>query len=85
MVSPGASGAEKRFFDIFCELLDRGKKIYMIMPSMLANVLRTEYPDRDVCEHIIEIKMKKWSRIGFIYKFHKLLRSMYPVSPKWTI
>jgi glycosyltransferase involved in cell wall biosynthesis len=48
----------------------------MIMPSMLANLLRTEYPDRDVFEYIIEIKMKKWSRIGFIYKFHQLLRTI---------
>ena len=76
IISPGLSGAEKRFFDVFCGLLSKGKKVHFVVPSMLADILRAEYGDRDVFDSVIEIKMQRWSRLGFVLGFHKLLKSL---------
>ena len=76
LISPGLSGAEKRFFDIFCGLLQKGKRIKLIVPSMLAEILRAEYPERDVFDQVIEIGMERWSRTMFVHQFRGLLKHL---------
>ena len=93
IVSPSYGGAEKRFFDIFTSLRRGGTDVALIAPSSLADQLRADHPDRrDVMSAMMPVAMGAWSRLEFIRKFRRLLRTLpqassfhYPLNCLWPL
>jgi|KBSMisStaDraftv2_1062788.scaffolds.fasta_scaffold316987_2 glycosyltransferase involved in cell wall biosynthesis len=93
VVSPSYGGAERRFFDIFTELRRKGADVALIAPSSLLDELTADHPDRaDVFGSLIAVEMQAWSRLAFIRKFRRLLRTLprgssfhYPLNCLWPL
>ncbi|MFA0603357.1 hypothetical protein [Vibrio amylolyticus] len=90
VASPSIGGAERRFFDIFKSLVEKGEDIYFIAPDLLLEKLDNNYEYR---ERIVDIKLKKWSYILFCIKlyFGCILSSSkedvfhYPLNPPFFL
>ena len=77
VVSPSYGGAEKRFFDIFTSLLRKGADVVLVAPSSLVDQLKADHQDRqDVLAALVPVTMGAWSRLEFVSKFRKLLRTL---------
>jgi len=93
IVSPSYGGAEKRFFDVFTSLHRQGADIALIAPSSLVDQLKADHPDRpDVLAALMPVEMAGWSRLDFIRKFRRMLRTLprgssfhYPINCLWPL
>lgn len=93
VVSPSYGGAEKRFFDIFTSLLRKGADVVLVAPSSLVDQLKADHQDRqDVLAALVPVSMGAWSRLEFVSKFRKLLRTLprggsfhYPLNCLWPL
>lgn len=93
IVSPSYGGAERRFFDIFTALRRDGVDVSMIAPSSLVDTLIADHPDRaDIVASLVAVELPTWSRLAFIGKFRKLLRTLprgssfhYPLNCLWPL
>jgi glycosyltransferase involved in cell wall biosynthesis len=93
IVSPLYGGAEKRFFDIFVSLRRYGIDVAIVAPSSLVDQFKADYPDRDdVFSALTPVVMSTWSRLGFVLRFRRLLRTIspgcsfhYPLNCLWPL
>lgn len=93
VISPSYGGAEKRFFDIFRSLRDDGLDVVMIAPSSLVQRLVADHQDlSNLATALIPVEMPRWSRVGFIRRWFRLLRTLpprsrfhYPMSCLWPL
>ncbi len=93
VVSPSSGGAEKRFFDVFTALRRGGADAVLIAPSSLVDQLKADHQDRlDIADALVPVTMARWSRIGFVLGFRRLLRNLpkgasfhYPLNCLWPL
>jgi glycosyltransferase involved in cell wall biosynthesis len=93
VVSPSYGGAEKRFFDVFTSLRRQGTDVVMVGPSSLLDGLRRDHPDRhDVFDALLPIDMGPWSRVVFIRRWRRVLKTLprgagfhYPLNCLWFL
>lgn len=67
IASNGVGGAEKRFVDIYKDLVFQGKECYLVLPMFLKNTLLGNVDDF-ILSNVKFIKMYKWSYIFFCFK-----------------
>ncbi len=93
LISPSYGGAERRFFDIFWSLRDDGLDVVMIAPSSLVQRLIADHQDLpNLATAFIAVELPRWSRMGFIGRWFRLLRTLppgsrfhYPMSCLWPL
>lgn len=92
--SPGYGGAEKRFFDIFRGLLNRGFSVKYVAPSSLTEKLLKDFgSDPNLSESVISIDSgPNWNRMKFIKGLWGALKSVphgshfhYPLTCLWPL
>lgn len=72
LVSHGIGGAEKRFFDIFLDLIKNDKSYFLVAPSILLDKLDSDGDIRSkYSDNFIIIKMDSWSFLRFVFLFFK--------------
>ena len=87
VVSPSYGGAERRFFDVFTGLRRSGVDVVFIAPSTLIDELsrRPSPTARRVPRTRAGRQLRPWSRLAFIRRFPKLLRSLCRAAAASTI
>lgn len=93
VVSPSYGGAERRFFDVFTGLRRGGLDVLLIGPSSLIDELKADHGDRaDVFPALVSIAIGAWSRLAFIARYRRLLRTLprggsfhYPLNCLWPL
>jgi glycosyltransferase involved in cell wall biosynthesis len=92
LVSPAYGGAEKRFFDIFRAMRQRGLNIELIAPSLLIERLRTDHGAGIEADGVHAVPMQSWSPKQFIVGLRALLATLprgsrfhYPMNCLWPL
>jgi glycosyltransferase involved in cell wall biosynthesis len=93
LVSPSYGGAEKRFFDVFTNILRSGEDVLLVAPSSLIDQLKADHQERqDVMAALLPVTMGTWSRLEFVRRFRRMLQSFplgcnyhYPLNCLWPL
>ena len=74
MLSDDIGGSEKRFFDIYCALVERDPAVHFVAPGMLLDKLRLPSANSAVRRNIIRLEILTWSVINIVRALYPLIR-----------
>lgn len=74
MLSDDIGGSEKRFFDIYCALVERDPTVHFVAPGMLLDKLSLPSANSAVCRNIVRLEILTWSVINVVRALYPLIR-----------
>ena len=81
ILSDDIGGSEKRFFDIYCALVERDPTVHFVAPGMLLDKLNLPSANSVVRRNIVRLEILTWS-------VRNIVRALYPViscAPKGSV
>lgn len=74
MLSDDIGGSEKRFFDIYCALVERDPTVYFVAPGMLLDKLSLPSANSAIRRNIVRLEILTWSVISIVRALYPMIR-----------
>lgn len=92
MASPLLGGAEKRFFDIYCALVETDPLLHFVVPAPLADALGAPDASPAARRNLIPLDVREWSVRRFLETLYAVIRTAprhsvfhYPLNPVFPL
>jgi glycosyltransferase involved in cell wall biosynthesis len=75
ILSDDIGGSEKRFFDIYCALVERDPTVHFVAPGMLLDKLNLPSGNSVVRKNIVRLEILTWSISNLVWELYSVIRA----------